>query len=121
MIAWYVCPYKYDPLENSRDTRYLAMQDFTNDIERSGGAWAEIEIDGAGANGIGHALVKVRATGVMFSILDSKFRRVAGDPRLEMTTQVRKPRYDKVANGIVLDGELRPIPRRFDDADKQVR
>jgi len=40
---------------------------------------------------------------------------------LEMTTQVRKPRYDKVANGIVLDGELRPVSRRFEDVDEQVR
>jgi hypothetical protein len=52
--AWFIVPYKRRP-DTPQPTRYCAMDDFTGQIEKDGGAWAETEILG------GHALVKVRA------------------------------------------------------------
>lgn len=122
--AWYVCPYRYRlrgrPNER-RNKRYVAMDDFTSQIQGRGGDWREIEIDGLGVNGIGQALVKVRAELDVLTTLNTNFRRTTGNPRAEVTTERLVPRYDPVDDEIKLDRGKRPVGTRFEDVDDNVR
>lgn len=56
--AWFICPYKIKKNMRimGRPVRYCAMDDFTGQIHKDGGTWAESEIMG------NIAIVKVRAS-----------------------------------------------------------
>lgn len=53
-LAWFICDYKQN-LTTRVPRRYCAMDDFSAQIRRDGGTWAESEVLGS------KALVKVRA------------------------------------------------------------
>lgn len=62
-IAFYIAPYKRR--EGQRAARYCAMDDFTDQIAASGGAWAESEVLGD------RAVVKVRASAAVLSAINA--------------------------------------------------
>lgn len=122
MIAWYIVPYKY-LVRNSglKNSRYLAIDDFTPQIRADAGDWSEIEIDGAGANGIGQALVKVRAEPTTLALLNTNFQRVTGNPRAQVTATRPTPRYDEATNEIKLDAGPRKLGQRFETVHNKVK
>lgn len=98
-IAWYVIPYKRES-NRKQIIRYPAIDDYTQEINSSGGKWAEIEISGD------RAIVKVRASKDVLDKLDIEFERHTKQEILGLVTQTRKkPRYDSVKDQIIFDGE----------------
>lgn len=108
MIAFFVVPMKRDDfLLGSTPTpgRYCAMNDFTPEIRADGGEWSEAEIGG------NRAIVKVRADESTLNTIAAEptFTRLPGRMAAEIAwTPRRKPRYDNVADRIVLDGPFQP-------------
>jgi len=68
-VAWYIVPYKRS-IQGEIPTRYPAIDDYTPDIYRGGGQWAETEILGD------RCLVKVRTSDVLLTILDAVYTRL---------------------------------------------
>ena len=89
-IAWYIAPYKINQEAPGwlKNIRYCAMDDYTDVIFAEGGDWTETEILG------NRAIVKVRASLAILTILNSVFKRIPknrlDDPLSDLPTAVKQ-------------------------------
>lgn len=118
MIAWYIVPYKRENNPN-QVIRYCAIDDHTPEIVASGGKWSETEIDGD------KAIVKVKTSEEVLAKLDTEYKRIketkgVKDVEKLMTATRKKPRYDKIADKIIFDGEEVPC-KPIEEVDREVQ
>jgi len=75
MIAWYICPYKLDKTRRFMGcpVRYPAISDYKHIIWADGGIYKWTEVLGD------RAIVKVRATPMILTMLNGVFKRIPKD------------------------------------------